>query len=38
MIGFPGAHYDYSEWVTRYNQRVPIEPVGLRGRPAWDQA
>jgi gluconate 2-dehydrogenase gamma chain len=38
MIGFPGAHYDYSEWVTRHNQPVPIEPVGLRGRPGWDRA
>jgi gluconate 2-dehydrogenase gamma chain len=38
MIGFPGAHYDYSEWVTRYNQKVPIDPVGLAGRPGWDQA
>ncbi|HEX5183453.1 MAG TPA: gluconate 2-dehydrogenase subunit 3 family protein [Allosphingosinicella sp.] len=38
MIGFPGAHYDYSEWVTRYNQKVPIAPVGLSGRPGWDQA
>lgn len=38
MIGFPGAHYDYSEWVTAYNQPVPVEPVGLRGRTAWDRA
>ena len=35
MIGFPGAHYDYSEWVTAYNQHVPVKPVGLRGRPGW---
>ncbi len=38
MIGFPGAHYDYSEWVTRYNQPVPVQPVGLRGRPAGREA
>jgi gluconate 2-dehydrogenase gamma chain len=37
MIGFPGAHYDYSEWVTAYNQPVPVEPVGLRGRPGWER-
>jgi gluconate 2-dehydrogenase gamma chain len=37
MIGFPGAHYDYSEWVTAYNQPVPVEPVGLRGRAAWQR-
>jgi len=37
MIGFPGAHYDYSDWVTAYNKPVPVEPVGLRGRPAWER-
>jgi gluconate 2-dehydrogenase gamma chain len=38
MIGFPGAHYDYSPWVTRYNVPVPVEAVGLRGRPAWSRS
>lgn len=37
MIGFPGAHYDYSEWVTAYNKPVPVETVGLRGRAAWQR-
>jgi gluconate 2-dehydrogenase gamma chain len=37
MIGFPGAHYDYSEWVTAYDKPVPIEPVGLRGRSGWQR-
>ncbi len=37
MIGFPGAHYDYSEWVTRHGERVPYPPVGFKGRPGWDQ-
>ncbi|HEX3421793.1 MAG TPA: gluconate 2-dehydrogenase subunit 3 family protein [Sphingomicrobium sp.] len=37
MIGFPGAHYDYSEWVTAYNQPVPVQTVGLRGRPGWER-
>lgn len=37
MIGFPGAHYDYSPWVTAYNQPVPVEPVGLRGRRDWSR-
>ncbi len=37
MIGFPGAHYDYREWVTRHNERVPFEPVGLMGRRGWRQ-
>ena len=37
MIGFPGAHYDYSEWVTAYGKPVPVETVGLRGRSAWQR-
>ncbi|MGC5799059.1 gluconate 2-dehydrogenase subunit 3 family protein [Sphingomonas sp. NFX23] len=36
MIGFPGAHYDYSDWVSRHGERVPFPPVSLRGRPGWD--
>lgn len=38
MIGFPGAHYDYSEWVDRHGERVPYPPVGFKGRPAWRKA
>jgi len=35
MIGFPGAHYDYKEWVTRHGERVPFPPVSFKGRPGW---
>jgi gluconate 2-dehydrogenase gamma chain len=35
MIGFPGAHYDYKEWVSRHGERVPFPPVGFKGRPGW---
>ncbi|HEY1615505.1 MAG TPA: gluconate 2-dehydrogenase subunit 3 family protein [Rhizomicrobium sp.] len=35
MIGFPGAHYDYSPWVTAYNRRLPVKTVGLLGRRGW---
>jgi gluconate 2-dehydrogenase gamma chain len=35
MIGFPGAHYDYKEWVSRHGERVPFEPVSFMGRPGW---
>ena len=35
MIGFPGARYDYKEWVSRHGERVPFPPVGLKGRPGW---
>jgi gluconate 2-dehydrogenase gamma chain len=38
MIGFPGAHYDYSEWVDRPGERVPYPPVGFKGRPGWQEA
>ncbi|HTT82163.1 MAG TPA: gluconate 2-dehydrogenase subunit 3 family protein [Rhizomicrobium sp.] len=38
MIGFPGAHYDYSEWVDRHGERVPYPPVGFKGRPGWSEA
>jgi gluconate 2-dehydrogenase gamma chain len=35
MIGFPGAHYDYFNWVTRHGERVPYPTVGFKGRPGW---
>jgi gluconate 2-dehydrogenase gamma chain len=35
MIGFPGAHYDYKEWVSRHGERVPYRTVGFKGRPGW---
>ncbi len=38
MIGFPGAHYDYKEWVTRHGERVPYPPVGFKGRPGWTES
>ena len=37
MIGFPGAHYDYKEWVSRYGERVPYPPVSFKGRPGWTE-
>ncbi|HEY6452653.1 MAG TPA: gluconate 2-dehydrogenase subunit 3 family protein [Steroidobacteraceae bacterium] len=35
MIGFPGAHYDYRDWVGRHNERYPNPPVSIAGRPGW---
>jgi gluconate 2-dehydrogenase gamma chain len=35
MIGYPGARYDYRDWVERHNQRYPLPPVGITGRPEW---
>jgi gluconate 2-dehydrogenase gamma chain len=37
MIGFPGAHYDYKEWVPRHGERVPYPTVGFKGRPGWTE-
>jgi gluconate 2-dehydrogenase gamma chain len=38
MIGFPGARYDYRDWVDKHNQRYPLPPVGITGRPEWGGA
>jgi gluconate 2-dehydrogenase gamma chain len=37
MIGFPGTHYDYTDWVERHNERVTIAPVGISSHPDWTQ-
>jgi gluconate 2-dehydrogenase gamma chain len=35
MIGFPGARYDYRDWVGRHNERYPHPPVSMQGRGEW---
>jgi gluconate 2-dehydrogenase gamma chain len=35
MIGFPGARYDYRDWVSRHNERYPLPPVSIAGRAEW---
>ena len=35
MIGFPGARYDYRDWVSRHNERYPYPPVSIKGRASW---
>ncbi|MGO4567615.1 gluconate 2-dehydrogenase subunit 3 family protein [Rhizobium sp. 2YAF20] len=37
MIGFPGARYDYRDWVGRHGERYSGPPVGIAGRPGWNQ-
>lgn len=37
MIGFPGARYDYTDWVSRHNERYPYPPVSIAGRPEWNR-
>lgn len=35
LIGFPGARYDYLEFVTRHGEPYPLPPVSLAGRSEW---
>lgn len=35
MIGYPGARYDYREWVERHNERFPLPPIGIKDHPDW---
>ena len=37
MIGFPGAHYDYRDWIDKHNQPVTLPPVGINNHPNWTQ-
>jgi gluconate 2-dehydrogenase gamma chain len=37
MIGFPGAHYDYRDWIDRHNQPVTLPVVGINNHPNWTQ-
>jgi gluconate 2-dehydrogenase gamma chain len=37
MIGFPGARYDYRDWVGRHNERYPNPPIGIADHPDWKQ-
>ena len=37
MIGFPGAHYDYRDWIDKHNQRVTLPTVGIANHPNWTQ-
>jgi gluconate 2-dehydrogenase gamma chain len=35
MIGYPGARYNYLDWVGRHNERFPLAPVGMTGNAQW---
>ncbi len=35
LIGFPGARYDQTAYVTQHGKPYPLPPVGLTGRPGW---
>ncbi len=38
MIGFPGARYDYRDWIDRHNEAYPYPPTSIGGQPAWSGA
>ncbi|UCI05192.1 gluconate 2-dehydrogenase subunit 3 family protein [Mesorhizobium sp. B1-1-8] len=35
MLGFPGAHYDYRDYVELHNQKIDLPPLSIAGRPDW---
>ena len=35
MIGYPGARYNYLDWVGRHNEKFPLPPVSMAGRAEW---
>ena len=35
MIGYPGARYNYLDWVGRHNERFPLPPVSMTGSAEW---
>lgn len=35
LVGFPGARYDYRDYLDHDGKRLDIPPVGLAGRPEW---
>lgn len=35
MIGFPGARYDYRDWIGRHNEIYPHPPIGIGAHPDW---
>jgi gluconate 2-dehydrogenase gamma chain len=37
MIGFPGARYDYRDYVGRHNQKLDLPPLGIAGRAEWKE-
>lgn len=36
LIGFPGARYDYRDYLDHNGAAIALDPVGLMGRPAWN--
>ncbi|WP_341523678.1 gluconate 2-dehydrogenase subunit 3 family protein [Pseudomonas sp. G.S.17] len=37
MIGFPGARYDYRDYIGRHNQKLDLVPISIIGSSAWNK-
>lgn len=37
MIGFPGARYDYRDYIARHNQKLDLIPISIIGSSAWQK-
>lgn len=37
MIGFPGARYDYRDWIDRHNEKFSLPPIGIADHPDWNK-
>ena len=35
MLGFPGARYDYRDYVDQHNVKINLPPLSIAGRPGW---
>ncbi|PKH26243.1 gluconate 2-dehydrogenase [Enterobacterales bacterium CwR94] len=35
MLGFPGARYDYRDYIERHNETLNLEPISINGSPQW---
>jgi len=36
MIGFPGARYNYRQYVSMHGEKLSLPPVGIMGGPSWN--
>ncbi len=36
MIGFPGARYDYRDYLTKTDQKLDLVPISIMGSTAWN--
>lgn len=37
MIGFPGARYDYRDYIGLHNQKLDLVPISIIGSSAWNK-